>query len=105
MPSVTGAFARETNGDLDGALADYDQAIRLNPRDASNFRIRANMRQAKGDLDGALADYNEAIRLQPEYAEAFNNRGQRTPGKRRLGRRASGLQPKPSVSSPTTPWL
>jgi lipoprotein NlpI len=56
-------------------LIDYNEAIRLDPKDAESFTSRGNANQAKGDLDGALVDLNEAIRLDPKYAAAFQNRG------------------------------
>ena len=62
-------------GDLDRAIADYNEAIRLDPKYAVALKNRGNMYDDKGDLDRAIADYNEAIRLDPQYAVAFNDRG------------------------------
>jgi lipoprotein NlpI len=56
-------------------MADYNEAIRLDPKFAQAFNGRGNTYSAKGDLDRAMADYNEAIRLDPKYAHAFNGRG------------------------------
>jgi tetratricopeptide (TPR) repeat protein len=69
------ANARQAKGDLDRAIADYDEAIRLAPTLATTYNGRAAAWQAKGDLDRAIADYDEAIRLNPKYATAYNNRG------------------------------
>jgi tetratricopeptide (TPR) repeat protein len=68
------AFARSA-GDLDATIADYTEAIRLNPQYTEAFTNRGFARAAKGDRDGAIADYNEAIRLNPQMAIAFYNRG------------------------------
>jgi tetratricopeptide (TPR) repeat protein len=62
-------------GDLDGALKDYDEAIKLNPGEYFAFNNRANVRRDKGDLAGAIADYTEAVRLEPAYAAAYTSRG------------------------------
>jgi tetratricopeptide (TPR) repeat protein len=62
-------------GDLDGAIADYDQAIRLNPGDHFAFNNRGNTWRDKGDLDRAIADYSEALRLDPGYTAVYINRG------------------------------
>ena len=59
---------------MDNAIADYSEAIRLQPDYAFAFNNRGVAHKAKGDYDGALQDYNEAIRLQPDYALALNNR-------------------------------
>ena len=60
---------------LDGALQDYDEAIRLDPDYSIALGNRGVVRKIKGDLDGALRDYNEAIRLNPDHADALFNRG------------------------------
>jgi lipoprotein NlpI len=62
-------------GDNDRAMADYDEAIRLNPNDAMTYNDRANIWADKGDLSHAIADYDQAIRLNPNYAKAYSNRG------------------------------
>lgn len=61
--------------DLAGALASYDEAVRVSPAEPTAFNNRGSARRDAGDLEGAIADYNEAIRLRPDYAMAFNNRG------------------------------
>ena len=43
---------RDAEGDLEGALQDYNEAIRLKPDYASAFNDRGNARRAKGDLGG-----------------------------------------------------
>jgi tetratricopeptide (TPR) repeat protein len=62
-------------GDLDGAIADYDHAIRLNPADHFAFNNRGNTWRDKGDLDRAIGDYTEALRLDPGYTAVYINRG------------------------------
>jgi lipoprotein NlpI len=65
----------KTKGEADRAMADCNQAIRLNPKFALAYNNRENAWQAKGDSDRAITDYIEAIRLDPKYAVAYNNRG------------------------------
>ena len=62
-------------GKLDLALADYNQAINLNPNDGVTYVSRGLFyyEQEKNKL--ALTDYNQAIDLNPKLAEAYNNRG------------------------------
>jgi tetratricopeptide (TPR) repeat protein len=55
-------------------MADYDQAIRLDPKYAKGFYLRGRVWQATTEYDKALADYDEAIRLNPKDDLAFNNR-------------------------------
>jgi len=63
------------NKDYDRAIADNDQAIRLDPSSAIAFYNRGVAYADKKDYDRAIADYDQAIRLDPNYAHAFNNRG------------------------------
>jgi tetratricopeptide (TPR) repeat protein len=79
-PHNDGAFvnrgiAYRRVGDLDRAIRDYDEAIRLNPRAADAFNNRGNAFRARQELGLARRDYDEAIRLDPRYAHAYNNRG------------------------------
>lgn len=62
-------------GDKDRAIADYNEAIRLDSKYAAAYSNRGNAYGAKGDKDRAIADYSEAIRLVPKYAKAFFGRG------------------------------
>jgi tetratricopeptide (TPR) repeat protein len=61
--------------DLDGAIADHTEAIRLNPEDPFPYNNRASAWRSKGDLDRAIADYGEALRVDPGYTAAYVNRG------------------------------
>jgi len=62
-------------GDLDRAIADFSEALRLDPKDTYAFNARGITWGIKGDLDRAIADYSEAIRLNPHNANVFGNRG------------------------------
>ena len=62
-------------GEFDRAIQDYDQAIRLNPRDADAFDGRGGAYNSKGEYDRAIQDFDQAIRLEPNAAHAFYNRG------------------------------
>lgn len=56
-------------------IADFDAAIKLNPRHAHAYVNRAIARRDAGDPEGALADFDEAIRLNPLDARALRHRG------------------------------
>jgi Flp pilus assembly protein TadD len=49
--------------DVAGAIADYDEAIRLNPQDADVYQNRGIARRALGNVAGAIADYDQALGL------------------------------------------
>jgi tetratricopeptide (TPR) repeat protein len=67
--------AYSDKGDYDRALADCNEAIRLDAKSAAAFNDRGIVYQRKSDLDRAIADFTEAIRLDPKLSDAFNNRG------------------------------
>jgi lipoprotein NlpI len=67
--------AYREKGDYDHAIQDYDQAIRLDPKNINAYNNRGNVYKAKGDNDRAVADYSEAIGLNPKSADAYFNRG------------------------------
>ncbi len=52
-------------GDWAGAIAEFQEAIRLYPYDAMTHSNLGLALQKKGDRDGAIAQYREAIRLKP----------------------------------------
>jgi lipoprotein NlpI len=57
------------------AIADYSEAIRLNPKYEDAFYNRANSWAHKREFDRAIADYDEVIRLAPKNAGYRNSRG------------------------------
>ncbi len=67
------AFARA--GDQSRAIEEFNEAIQLDPGNASYYRSRGNAYRDRGDHDLAIQDYAEAIRLDPTYARAYNSRG------------------------------
>lgn len=77
--------------DYDGAIADYNEAIRLDPSQALTYHVLAYLNRAathyeKKDYDRAIADYSQAIKLDPKHAIAHNRRGLAYLNKRDLDR-------------------
>jgi tetratricopeptide (TPR) repeat protein len=69
------AAAYRKLGRLAGALADYDEAIRLKPDFAAAYDSRGNVHRERGELDKAILDYNMALKIKPDFANALDNRG------------------------------
>ena len=61
--------------DFDHALADLDEAIRLDPDSLAAYQNRAASYRNTGQLDRALADLNRAAELAPNDARTFLSRG------------------------------
>jgi tetratricopeptide (TPR) repeat protein len=62
-------------GDYNRAIADFNEAIRLDPKSSLAFRNLGDAYTNMGDHDRAIAGYNEAIRLDPNDALALSARG------------------------------
>jgi tetratricopeptide (TPR) repeat protein len=54
------------NGDYDGAIADFNRAIALEPSNGGYYLIRANTKERKRDYPDAIADYTLAIEFARE---------------------------------------
>jgi tetratricopeptide (TPR) repeat protein len=57
------------------AVAQFNQAVTLNPRYTIAYFLRAYVKDDLNDPQGALADFNQAISLEPKDASAYYNRG------------------------------
>ncbi len=62
--------------EYDKAIADFTEAIRLEPKVAARYAGRGQARYDKGEHDKAIADCNEAIRLDLRNEWAYRVRGQ-----------------------------
>ena len=58
--------------DWDRAIADYDEALKLNPKIAGAYTGRAAANLRKGNIDRALPDLNEGLRLDPKSPGVHN---------------------------------
>lgn len=66
---------RYNESDFEGAIANYTEAIDLNPHYVVAYNNRGLARAGQGDWNRAIEDYNEAIWLNPQYAHAYFSRG------------------------------
>jgi tetratricopeptide (TPR) repeat protein len=78
---VERGLAKNDKGDLDGAIADYNHALELDPKFIRAFGNRGEARRTKGDMDGAITDYSRVIELDPNNALAYTARGDAKRGK------------------------
>jgi hypothetical protein len=65
-----------SQGDIRGALADYDTALTINPAYAKAFNNRGILRASSlHDYTGAIADFTRAIEIDSQYSDAYLGRG------------------------------
>ncbi len=68
------AAVAQFKGDVDSAIKDFGEALRLSPR-AGIYANRGECWALKKDYDKAIADFSEAVRLDPSDGPAYYNRG------------------------------
>jgi tetratricopeptide (TPR) repeat protein len=66
--------AYDDKGDTAKAIADYDQALRLNPLFTETYFNRAFARHRLGNFQDALKDYDRLLSLEPALAGGYFNR-------------------------------
>jgi len=66
------AYARK--GDYNRAIADFDQAIQISPKDISAHIGRGTAYMEKSDIAHAVADFETAVRIEPhdELTRLYN---------------------------------
>ncbi|MGQ0584104.1 MAG: tetratricopeptide repeat protein [Reyranella sp.] len=72
---ITRGQVLSMSSDLDRALADFNDAVRLAPQSAFALHMRGHIYFRKKDYVRAIADLDEAIRLDPSFADAWFERG------------------------------
>jgi len=59
------------HGFLEEAIADWTEAIRLDPNFATAYVNRGKAKSDLGEYQGAILDYDQAIRLAPNFPGAY----------------------------------
>jgi tetratricopeptide (TPR) repeat protein len=67
--------AWKEEGELEKALRDLHEAIRLNPNNSAWHSNRGMVYHALQEYDRAIRDYDEALRLDPGNVLSYHNRG------------------------------
>jgi tetratricopeptide (TPR) repeat protein/V8-like Glu-specific endopeptidase len=65
----------QQTGQHDLAIAEFAEAIAIDPTEPAGYHLRGISYAAKGDLARAMTDYTKAIEGRPTYAPAYIDRG------------------------------
>ncbi len=74
-PRAERAFMRFQKNDLKGALEDYNEVVRLEPKDEENYINRGLVKEKMKDLHGALNDFTTATTLNDRNEKSWLCRG------------------------------
>ena len=74
-PLAERAFQRFQRNDLKGALQDYNELIRLEPKDDESYVNRGLVKERMNDLEGALDDFGKAILLNDKNEKGWLEHG------------------------------
>ena len=66
--------AKFERGDYQGSILDFNEAIKLNPNDATLYAGRGFPKAILNDFPGAIQDFNKAIELDPKNAVYYTFR-------------------------------
>jgi len=69
------ADAYQLQGNMQGAMSQYNEALRINPDFIRGYVRRGELHDMMGNLNAALADYDRVLAVEPANALALNNRG------------------------------
>lgn len=71
--NLGGALAE--NGDLDAAILEYQEALRINPNDVKTHNNLGIALGKKGAFDAAIKEFQASLRINPTDGEIHNNLG------------------------------
>jgi lipoprotein NlpI len=72
---VSYGISSGAQGDLDGATAAFNRAIKVDPKYAPAYFYLGKVKSIQTKLDDAISAYNQAIQLDPKYKDAYFQRG------------------------------
>lgn len=68
-------IAHGKKGDINQAIANFNQAIRLDSNNSYAYYNRGYAQYLRGETDLAIADYSQAIKFDPDYVNSYISRG------------------------------
>jgi Tfp pilus assembly protein PilF len=73
--TLLGWIQLEIRGDLDAAVKEYSEVVRVRPDLAEGYNNLGVAQKRKGELDKAAVSFNRALALKPDHSGALSNRG------------------------------
>jgi tetratricopeptide (TPR) repeat protein len=74
-PFAEAGLAHHRSGNLDAAIAEYDEALKRHPKFVDVLMLRGDAHKARGEIDRAIGDYSKIILANAKNARALVARG------------------------------
>jgi tetratricopeptide (TPR) repeat protein len=99
-----GVHRKEDKNDLDGAISDFSEAIKLDAKYALAYKNRGATHYKKGEYDVAIRDFDQAVQLQPDYWDAYSALGDVYWRKGDIDRAVADYEKALSLNPPEEEW-
>jgi tetratricopeptide (TPR) repeat protein len=74
-PFAEAGLAHHRSGNLDAAIAEYNEALKRHPKFVDVLMLRGDAHKARGEIDRAISDYSKIILADAKNARALLARG------------------------------
>ena len=91
--------AYSEKGEVESAIRDYNQTIRLNPESAAAYNNRGYAYRQKGEIERAIEDYDRAIQIKSDNVLFLQQSRHSTITPARVGKSQIGLDDCPKYGS------
>jgi len=90
-------------GDMQGALKDFTEVLKLDPKHADAYFRRGYLLMRNGDLNAAAHDYVNALKIDPNHPNASMMKEMLKRAKEMLARNAAPSAAAPAAPAPSAP--
>ncbi len=72
---VRQGIEKSERGDFEGAIAEFTEALKINPNNVDAYYNQAVVYSQLGNFELAIANFSQALKFDPNFVQAYVNRG------------------------------
>jgi tetratricopeptide (TPR) repeat protein len=95
---------KQFKSDLDGAISDFTEAIKLDAKYALAYKNRGTAHYKRSEYDAAIQDFDQAVQLQPDHWDAYSALGDVYWRKGEIDRAVDDYEKALSLNPPEEEW-